>query len=88
MRTIIAERKRARTDNEQTITPESAYAGSNRGAKKGRPGPTYVKPGLTPTSVYQALHGTFHPLSPLSGSSVSFLMEFLTITTSPTIEPA
>lgn len=81
MRTIIAERKRPRTDNDQTISPESAYAPCN-------PGRHHVKPGLTRTYPYQALQARFQPLSPFAGSSVSFLVEFFTITTSPTSEPS
>lgn len=93
MRTIIAERKRPRTDNEQTISPESAYAGCKPGptrtdVRQARVDPDPALPGARATADYQEAHGRFQPLSPFDGSSVSFLIEFFTTTTSPTIEPA
>lgn len=78
MRSIIAERKRPRTDNEQTITTRSAYAPSN-------PGRGSVKPGLPRTGSYQALQARFQPLRPLSGSTWP-REEFCTITMSPISE--
>lgn len=80
MRSIIAERKRPRTDNEQTITTRSAYAASN-------PGLRTVKPGLPRTASYQALQSRFQPLSPLSGATWP-REEFFTDTTSPISEPS
>lgn len=80
MRSIIAERKRPRTDNEQTITTRSAYAGCN-------PGRVRVKPGLPQTASYQALQARFQPLRPLSGATVP-REEFCTVTMSPISEPS
>lgn len=78
MRTIIAERKQPRTDNDQTITTHRAYAASN-------PGRGSVKPGLPRTGSYQALQPRFQPARPLSGSTWP-RVEFFTVTMSPISE--
>lgn len=88
MRTIIAERKRPRTDNEQTISPELAYARGRKATTRACTRQARVDLKTPLPGGYHWLHDTFQPLSPFAGSSVSFLVEFFTITTSPTIEPS